>query len=158
MKPVIFIVSSKATTYSQAVQRNKSSYNKYETIVKILIQLEPGYWQYFINKMKASLDTTRAAAASTTSVDIAENKEESSTQTQTRLGKTDAEKTEITPNTRPIKHPITKSSSKIRSKDKRSPIRPLASTDSSLPPKKKHQRQTKTYTETKNTRNRKYWN
>ena len=31
------VVGSKTTTYSQAVQRNKSLYNKYETIVKALI-------------------------------------------------------------------------------------------------------------------------
>ena len=90
-------------TYSQAVQRNKSPYNKYETIDKTLIQLELGYWESFINKIKASFDTTRAADASTTSVDLAENKEEPSAQTQTRLRKTNTEeKTGITPSTRLI--------------------------------------------------------
>ena len=34
------VVGAKTPTYSQAVQRNNSSYNKYETIVKTLIQLE----------------------------------------------------------------------------------------------------------------------
>ena len=36
------VVGSKTTTYSEAVQRNKSPYNKYEMIVKSLIQMEPG--------------------------------------------------------------------------------------------------------------------
>ena len=66
------VAGSKTTAYSQAAQRNKSPY-KYETIVKTLIQLELGDWESFINKMIASLDTTRAADTSTTSV---ENKEE----------------------------------------------------------------------------------
>ena len=85
------VVGSKATTYSQAVQHNKSPYNKYETIIKTLIQLEPDNWESFINKIKASLDTTEAASSDTASVvssealqrDLTENKEESSTQTQT---------------------------------------------------------------------------
>ena len=77
------IVGSKTTIYSQAVQHNKSPYNKYEMIVKTLIQLELGDWESFINHFKVSLDTTRAADTSTTSVDLAENKEESSAQTQT---------------------------------------------------------------------------
>ena len=112
------VVGSKTTTYSQLVQPNKSPYNKYETIVKTLIQLEPGEWDSFINKIKASLDTTRAADASTKSVDLAENKEESSSQTQTRLEKTDKEeKMAITPTIRPIKHPVTRSPTKSRSKD-----------------------------------------
>ena len=102
------VVGSKTTTYSQAVQRNKSQY-KYEMIVKTLVQLEPGDWENFINEIKASLDTTRAVDASTTSVDLAEYKEKSSARTQTQLGKTDnEEKTAITPTTRPIKHPLNK--------------------------------------------------
>ena len=79
------IVGSKTMTYSQAVLRNK--YNKFKMIVKTLIQLEPGNWESFINKIKALLDTTRAADASNTSVDLAENKEELSAQTQSRLDK-----------------------------------------------------------------------
>ena len=78
------VVGSKTSIYSQAVQRNKSAYNKYETIVKTLIQLGPGDWESFINKIKASLNNTRAADAS---VDLAENKKESSAQTQTDWGK-----------------------------------------------------------------------
>ena len=117
------VVGSKTTTYSRAVLHNKSPYSKYETIVITLIQLKSGDWESLINKIKASLDTTRAADASTTSVDLAENKEKSFAQTQTRLGKTDTEeKTGITPSTRPIKHLVTKSPNKIRSKDKRSLI------------------------------------
>ena len=111
------VVGSKATTYSQAVQPHKSPYNKYETIVKTLIHLEHGKWESFINKIKASLDTTRATDASTRSVGLAENKEKSSAQTQTRLGKTDKEeKTVITPTSRLIRHPVTRSPIKSRSK------------------------------------------
>ena len=70
-------------------------------IVKTLIQLEPGDWENFINKIKASLDTIRTADTLTTSVDLAENKEESYAQTPTRLRKTDIEeKTAITRTTR----------------------------------------------------------
>ena len=126
------VVGSKTMTYSRAVQRNKSPYNKYETILKTLIQLKLGDWESFINKIKASLDTTRAADIPTTSVDLAENKVESPAQTQTQLGKTDTEeKMAITPTTWLIKHLVTKSPTKIRSKDKRSPIQPPTSTDSS---------------------------
>ena len=110
-------------------------------IVKTLIQLELGDWESFINKIKSLLDTTRAADASTTSVDLAENKKESSAQTQTQLGKTDTEeKMAITPTTLPIKHPVKKSPTKIRSKDKRSLLRLPYSTDSS--PNKKKQLKT----------------
>ena len=117
------VVGSKTTTYSQAVLRHKSPYNKYETIVKALILLEPGDWESLINKIKALLDSIVAVDPPTTSLDLAENKEESSAQTQTRLGKTNTEqKTAITPSTQPIKHPVTKSPTKIRSKNKRSPI------------------------------------
>ena len=78
-------------------------------IVKTLIQLELGDWESFIYKIKALLDTTRAADASTTSADLGENKEESSAQTQTQLGKSDIEeKIAITPTTWPIEHPVTK--------------------------------------------------
>ena len=52
------VVGSKTTTYSQTVRHNKSPYKNYETIVKTLIQLEPGDWKSFINEIKASLDTT----------------------------------------------------------------------------------------------------
>ena len=94
------VVSPKTTTYSQAVQHNIFPYNKYETIVKTLIQLKLGGWESLINKIKASLDTTRASDASTTSVDLAENIEKSTIQTQTSLGKTDTEeKMGITPTT-----------------------------------------------------------
>ena len=72
------VVGSKTTTYSQAVQPNKFPYK-----FKTLIRLEQGKWESFINKIKASLDTTRATDVSTRSVDLAENKEESSIQTQT---------------------------------------------------------------------------
>ena len=45
------VVGYKTSTYSQAVQLNKSPYNKYKTIVKTLIQLDPGDWESFINKI-----------------------------------------------------------------------------------------------------------
>ena len=45
------IVGSKTTTYSQAVQHNKTQYN-YERIVKELIQLEPGDWEGYINETR----------------------------------------------------------------------------------------------------------
>ena len=57
------VVGSKTSIYSQVVQHNKSPSNKYETIVKTLIQLEPDDWESFINKIKASSDTTRASDA-----------------------------------------------------------------------------------------------
>ena len=110
------VADSKIITYFQAGQRNKSQYNKWETIVKTLIRLEAGDWE-----IKASHDTTRAADTSTISVDLAENREESSAQTQSRLGQIDTEeKTTITPTTRPGKYPVSKSPTQIRSKDKRS--------------------------------------
>ena len=128
-------VSSKTTIYSQAVQLNKSTDYIYERIVKTLIQLNPGYWESFINKIKAVLNTTRTTNAS---VNLSEIKEESSTQTQTRSREKNdtGEKTVITPTTRPIIQPVTKSQNKTRSKDKRSPILPFVFTDSS-PNKKK---------------------
>ena len=102
------VVGSKTTTYSQAVQHKKSLYNKYVMIVKILIQLEPGDWERFVNKIKALLDNTRAADTSTTLVDLVVNKEESSAQTQTQLGKTNTEE-KTTTTTQLIKRPVTKS-------------------------------------------------
>ena len=67
---------------------------------------------------------------------ILKKTEESSTQTQTRLGKTDTEeKTAITPTTQPIKHPVTKSL-RLDQKTKDPPIWPPTSTDFS-PNKKK---------------------
>ena len=64
-----------------------------------------GNGKIFINKIKASLDITRAADISTTSVDLAENKEKiNPTQIQTLFGKTDTdEKTAIKPTTGPDK-------------------------------------------------------
>ena len=47
-EPCKLVVGFKTTTYSQAAQRNKLQYNKYETIVKTLIQLEPGDWESFV--------------------------------------------------------------------------------------------------------------
>ena len=111
------VVGSKTTTYSQAVRHNKSP-SKYETIVKAMIQLEPGDWESFINKIKALLVTTRAADKSTTSVDLAENKVESSAPNTDLIGENwywgeNGNNTNCTA----IKHPVTKSPTKIRSKD-----------------------------------------
>ena len=71
------VVNSKTSTYSQADQRIKFSY-KYEMIVKTLIQLESSDWGSFINKIKATLYIIRAEDASTTSLDLADEKGESS--------------------------------------------------------------------------------
>ena len=102
----------------------------YETIVKTLIQLDPGDWEGVIDRIKASLDTARAADVSTISVDMAEKLRGILRQNTDPMGETDTEeKTAITPTTRPMKHPETKSPTKIRSEDKISLIRPLASID-----------------------------
>ena len=67
------IVGSKTTTYSQAVQRNKTQYN-YERIVKTLIQLEPGDWEGCINEIRASLDTNKISETPTTKADLVADK------------------------------------------------------------------------------------
>ena len=67
------IVGSKTTTYSQAVQRNKTQYN-YERIVKKLIQLEPGDWEGYINEIIASLDTNKISETLTTKADLVADK------------------------------------------------------------------------------------
>ena len=78
------VVGSKTTRYVTLNCQGISPYNKYETIVKTLIQLEPGGSANFIHKIKASFDTTRAT---TTSMDLAENKEESSPKHRSDWGK-----------------------------------------------------------------------
>ena len=53
------VSGSQTITYSQTVQRGKIppvQENKYEQIVKKLIQLEPNDWKSFVNEIKASLD------------------------------------------------------------------------------------------------------
>ena len=69
------IVGSKTTTYSQAVQCNKTQYN-YERIVKKLIQLEPGDWEDYINEIRASLDTNKISETPTTKADLVADKSE----------------------------------------------------------------------------------
>ena len=59
------IVGSKTTTYSQAVQHNKTQYN-YKRIVKKLIQLEPSDWEGYISEIRASLDTNKISETPTT--------------------------------------------------------------------------------------------
>ena len=68
------LVGSKATTYAQAVQHNKSTYN-YESMIKTLIQLEQGEWEGYINKIKLTFNIVRAPETPNTSGDLAENKE-----------------------------------------------------------------------------------
>ena len=68
------VVGPKTAIYSQAVQRNKTQYNNCERMVKKLIQLVPGNWESYINEIRASLDTTRALEAPTTSGDLAADK------------------------------------------------------------------------------------
>ena len=67
------IVGSKTTTYSQAVQRNKTQYNC-EKIVKKLIQLDPGDWEGYINEITASLDTNKISETPTSKADIVADK------------------------------------------------------------------------------------
>ena len=102
-------------------------------MVKKLIQLGPGDWESYINEIKTLLDTTRATEAPTTSGDLAADKVKTSTQTQTYAGKIDQEKKmEITPIIRPFRCATEKSPFETRSKDRRSPIRPPTSTDTSM--------------------------
>ena len=132
------IVGSKTTTYSQADQRNKIKYN-YKRIVKKLIQLEPGDWEGYINEIRASLDTNKIPEKPTTKADLAADKVKTPAQTHTSTGKTDQEKSmELSPTTQPVKYVTKKSPSKTRPKDRRSPIRPPTSTDTS--PNKKLQK------------------
>ena len=101
-------------------------------MVKKLIQLEPGDWESYINEVRASLDTTRATEAPTTSGDLAADKVKTSAQTQISTEKIDQGKTmEITHTTLPVKCATEKSPSKTRSKDRRFPIRPPTPTDTS---------------------------
>ena len=128
------IVGSKTTT----VQRSKIQYN-YERIVKKLIQLEPGDWEGYINKIRASLDTNKIPETPTTKADLVADKMKIPTQTHTSTGKTDQENSmELSPTTQPIKCVTEKSPSKTRPKDRRFPIRPPTSTDTS--PNKKLQK------------------
>ena len=76
------VVGSKAATYPQAVQRNKTQYNNHERMMKKLIQLEPGDWESYIQEVRASLDTNSATEAPTTSGDLAAEKVKSPIQTQ----------------------------------------------------------------------------
>ena len=132
------IVGSKTTTYSQAIQCNKTQYN-YEGIVKKLIQLEPGDWEGYINEIRASLDTNKISETPTTKADLVADKMKTPPHSQTSTVKTDQEKSmELSPTTQPTKCVMEKSPSKTRPKDRRSPIRPPNSTDTS--PNKKLQK------------------
>ena len=132
------IIGSKTTTYSQAIQRNKTQYN-YKRIVKKLIQLEPGDLEGYINEIRASLDTNKISEMPTTKADLVADKVKTPVQTHISTGKTDQEKSmELSPTTQPIKCVTEKSPSKTRPKDRRSPIRPPTSTDTS--PNKKLQK------------------
>ena len=59
------VVESNTTTYSQTVQQGKKQHDKYEEFVKTLIQLDPGDWGSFINKMKASLELDKTNTTTT---------------------------------------------------------------------------------------------
>ena len=132
------IVGSKTTTYSQAVQHNKTQYN-YERIVKKLIQLELGDWEGYINEIRASLDINKISETPTTKADLVADKVKTPAQTHPSMVKTDQEKSmELSPTTLPIKCVMEKSPSKTTPKDRRSPIRPPTSTDTS--PNKKLQK------------------
>ena len=97
------IVGSKTTTYSQAVQRNKTQYN-YEGIVKKLIQLEPGDWEGYLNEIRAFLETNKSSETPTTKADLVADKVETPAHSYTSTVKTDQEKSmELTPTTQPIK-------------------------------------------------------
>ena len=110
----------------------KNQYNNYERMVKKLIQPEPGDRESYISEIRASLDTPRASKAPTTSGDLAADKVKTSAQTQTSTEKIDQEKKmEITPTAQPVKCATEKFPSKTRSKDRRSPMRPSTSTDTS---------------------------
>ena len=132
------IVGSKTTTYSQAVQRNKTQYN-YERIVKKLIQLEPGDWEGYINEIRAPLDTNKISETPTTKADLVADKVKTPAHSHTSTVKTYVEKSmELSPTTQPTKCVTEKSPSKTRPKDRRSQIRPPNSTDTS--PNKKLQK------------------
>ena len=132
------IVGSKTTTYSQAIQHNKTQYN-YERIAKKLIQLEPGNWEGYTNEITVSLDTNKISETPTTKADLVADKVKTPAHSDTATVKTNQEKSmEASPTTQPIKCVMEKSPSKTRPKDRRSPIRPPTSTDTS--PNKKLQK------------------
>ena len=106
------IVGSKTTTYSQAVQRNKTQYN-YERIVKKLIQLEPRDWEGYFNEIRASLDTNKISETPSTKADLVADKVKTPAQSHTSTVKTDLEKNmELSPTTQPTKWVTGKSPSK----------------------------------------------
>ena len=143
------IVGSKTTTYSQAVQHNKTQHN-YERIVKKLIQLEPGDWEGYINEIRASLDTNKILDTPNTKADLVVDKVMTLAHSHTSMVKTDQEKSmELSPTTQPTKCVMEKSLSKTRPKDRTSPIRPPTSTDT--PPQTRNYKKTKQKTvESKN--------
>ena len=104
-----------------------------------MIQLEPGDWEGYINEIRALLDTNKISETPTTKADLVADKVKTPAQTHTSTGKTDQEKSmELSLTTQPIKCVMKKSPSKTRPKDRRSPIRPPTSTDTS--PNKKLQK------------------
>ena len=104
-----------------------------------MIQLEPGDWEGYINEIRVSLDTNKILPTPTTKADLVVDKVKTPAQTHTSTGKTDQEKSmEISSITQPIKCVTEKPLSKTRPKDRRSPIRPHTSTDTS--PNKKLQK------------------
>ena len=80
-----------------------------------MIQLEPGDWEGYINKLRASLDTNKISETSTTKADLVADNVKKPAQTHTSTGKTDQEKSmELSPTTQPIKCVTEKSPSKTR--------------------------------------------
>ena len=101
------VIDSKAITYIQAAQHNRSPHN-YESMVKNLIQLEQGEWDGYINKIKLTFNIIRVPETSNTSGDLAENKKPPA-QTQTLLEKADHDEKSIPSTSRSIKNQIMKS-------------------------------------------------
>ena len=105
------VAGSKIPAYFHIVQRGKVPHKRYEEIVKILIWLELGDWESFINEIKASLeleknDPTRDTETRSTLRDHAANEYKSSAQTQTPMEKiAQEEKTAIPPPNRLMKKP-----------------------------------------------------
>ena len=109
-------------------------FNQYE-----LIQLKPGDREGHINEIRASLDINKISETPTTNADLAADKVKTPAQAHISTSKTDQEKSmELSPTTQPFKCVTEKYPSKTKPKDRRSPIRPPTSTDTS--PNKKLQK------------------
>ena len=129
-------IGSKTTTYSQAVQCNKTQYN-YERIVKKIDSAGAG-WLGRLYQWNKSL-TWYHQNFRDTKADLVADKVKTPAQTHSSVGKTNQEKSmALSPTTQLIKCVMEKSPSKTRPKDRKSPIRPPISTNTS--PNKKLQK------------------